>query len=80
MLTIGERHEKVRMPRVVLTGAPQKAGERLGDDLLNRHEKSKRGGAGHSATLRDRLRHYLIKSRHATFGVGRRSLQRPGSG
>jgi len=33
--TIGERHGKARMPCVVLTGAPQKAGERLGDDLFN---------------------------------------------
>jgi len=43
--TIGERHEKARMPCVVLTGAPQKAGERLGDDLFNLDEKTKTASA-----------------------------------
>jgi hypothetical protein len=36
--TIGERNGKARMPCVVLAGAPQKAGERLGDDLFNLDE------------------------------------------
>ena len=40
-----ERHEKACMPRVVLTGAPQKAGERLGDDLFNQDEKTKAASA-----------------------------------
>ena len=39
--TIGVRHEKTRIPRVVLTGAPRKAGERLGDELFNLDEKTK---------------------------------------
>jgi hypothetical protein len=33
-----ERLEKACMPRVVLTGAPQKARERLVDDLFNLDE------------------------------------------
>jgi len=74
------RKNKSNMPCFVLTGAPQKAGERLGDDLLNRHEKSKRGGAGHSAkSLRDRPRHHFDKSRSAMCCADRRSLQGPGS-
>ena len=33
--TIGERHGKAQMPCVVQIGAPQKAGERLTDDLFS---------------------------------------------
>jgi hypothetical protein len=40
-LSIGERHEKARLPCVVLIGAPQKAGERLDDDLFILGEKLK---------------------------------------
>jgi hypothetical protein len=74
------KRQKSRLPSRVLAGAPRKTGERLGDDLLYLDEKQK-GGAGHSASLRDRLQHHLIKSRQmAMFGIDRRSLQKPGSG
>jgi len=43
--TIGERNGKADTPSVVLTGAPQKAGERLGDDLFNLDEKTKAASA-----------------------------------
>jgi hypothetical protein len=43
--TIEERHGKASMPCVVLTGAPQKAGERLGDDLFNLDGKAKTASA-----------------------------------
>jgi hypothetical protein len=43
--TIEERHGKARMPCVVLIGAPQKAGERIGDDLFSRDEKTKAASA-----------------------------------
>jgi hypothetical protein len=50
-----ERHEKAAklvtpcMPRVVLIGAPKKAGERIGDDLFNLDEKTITASATASA-------------------------------
>jgi len=41
----GEKHPTVRPGRVVLTGAPQKAGERIEDDLFNLDGKAKAASA-----------------------------------
>jgi hypothetical protein len=53
-LSIGERNEKARMPRVVLAGAPHKTGERLNDDLFSLGEKQKPQSHGLRAPCKKR--------------------------